>query len=118
MRDERASRFFSKGLAAIIRDKEPERVRCIEELAVQNPDRSGWDALCGKYDYAIRDFRIEEIFRKDGELYARANYNGRESELRLYPLGEKTFGIKDLDADLTLSDGTLTLYDKTGKKTE
>jgi len=116
VRDERASRSFSKGLAAIIRDREPERVRCIEELAVQNPDRSGWDGLCGKYDYAIRDFRIEEIFRKDGELYARTNYNGRESELRLYPLGEKTFGIKDLDADLTLSDGTLTLYGKTGKK--
>ena len=102
----------------MIRDKEAEKVRSIEELAIQNPDRSGWAALCGKYDYVINDFRIEEIFQKDGELYARANYNGRTPELRLYPLAENTFGIKDLDADLTLSDGTLTLYGVTGKKTE
>ena len=117
-RDERAWQSFSRGLTAITRDREPERVRSIEELAVQNPDRSGWDEFCGKYDYAIGDFRIEEIFRKDGEMYARANDDDRAIELRLYPLGEKTFGIKDLDADLTLSDGTLTLYGVTGKKTE
>jgi len=116
VRDERAWQSFSRGMDAIKRDREPERVRCIEELAVQNPDRSGWDALCGKYDYVINDFRIEEIFRKDDELYARANDDGRAVDLRLYPLGEKAFGIKDLDADLTLSDGTLTLYGKTGKK--
>ena len=118
VRDERAWQSFSRGLKAITRDKEPGRVRSIEELAIQNPDKSGWAALCGKYDYAIGDFRIEEIFLQDGELYAQANDDGRVLELRLYPLGEKTFGIKDLDADLALSDGTLTLYGVMGKKTE
>ena len=118
VRDERAWQSFSRGLKAITRDKEPGRVRNIEELAIQNPDKSGWAALCGKYDYAIGDFRIEEIFLQDGELYAQANDDGRALELRLYPLGEKTFGIKDLDADLALSDGTLTLYGVMGKKTE
>lgn len=118
VQDERAWQTFSKGLKAITRDKEPEGVRSIEELTVQNPDKSAWDGLCEKYDYAIGDFRIEEIFRKDDELYARVNDDGRAFELRLYQLGEKTFGIKDLDADLTLRDGTLTLYGATGKKTE
>ncbi len=32
------------------------------------------------------------------------------------PLGENVFGIKDLDGDLTFGDGTLTLWDETGKK--
>ena len=85
---------------------------------MQNPDQSGWGSLVGKYDYQIGDFRMEEIFRKDGTLYARSSYKGRAHTLRLWPLGENRFGIKDLDADLTLSDGTLTLYGITAEKTE
>jgi len=116
VRDERASKAFIKGLAAVARDREPEPVRSIEELAVRDPDRSGWDALCGKYDYAIGDFRIDEVFRKDGELYAGAFNGGTACTLRMYPLGDRVFGIKDLDADLTFTGGALTLYGKTGNK--
>ena len=36
----------------------------------------------------------------------------------IHALADGTFGIKDLDADLALSDGTLTLYGVMGKKTE
>ena len=118
VRDERASQSFAGGLTAIARDRAPEPVRSIEELAVRNPDQSGWGSLVGKYDYQIGDFRIEEIFRKDGTLYARANNDGRTLALRLWPLGENRSGIKDLDADLSFSENGLTLYGVTGRKTE
>ena len=115
-RDERASAAFNKGMKAIARDEAPGQVSGIEELAVKDPDRSRWDALCGRYDCAFGDFRLEEIFLRDGALYARANDGGRALELRLWPLGEKTFGIRDLDGDITFGDGTLTLYGKTFNK--
>ena len=116
VRDERAWQAFFKGLEAVARDKVPEPVRPIEELALQDPDRSVWDALCGRYDYAIGYFRINEIVMKDGELFAEASEGERPCTLRLYPLGENTFGIKDLDADLVFGGGALTLYGVTGKK--
>ena len=118
VQDERAWQSFSKGLTAIARDREPDPVRSIEELSVQNPDQSGWNALVGKYDYKIGDFRIEEVFRKDGALYARSSDDGRAIALRLWPLGENRFGIKDLDADLNFSEDGLTLYGVTGMKTK
>ena len=59
-----------------------------------------------------------EIVMKDGALYAEAADGERACTLRLWPLDESRFGIKDLDADLTFADGTLTLYGVTGKKTE
>ncbi len=118
VRDERAYEAFYAGLKAIARDKEPAPVRTIEELALKDPDKRGWEAVCGRYDYAVGTFRIHEIVRRDGELYARASEGERPCMLRLYPLGENTFGIKDLDADLTFGGGTLTLYGKTGKKQE
>ena len=118
MPSERASRAFIKGMEAVMHDKAPEHIRSIEELAVQDPDKSGWPALCGKYDYTVSDFHIHSIVMKDGALYAEAADGERACTLRLWPLGENRFGIKDLDADLTFADGTLTLYGVTGKKTE
>ena len=116
VRDEWASGALTKGMRAITRDQEPAPIRTIEELAVQDPDRSGWAAICGRYDYAIGEFRIDEIVQKDGALYAKASYQGSDYELRMYPLGEDTFGIKDIDGDITFGDGTLTMYGETGKK--
>ena len=81
-----------------------------------DPDRSGWDAIVGKYDYKIGEFRIEEIVRKDGELYAKAANSSRGYELRMYPLGENIFGIKDLDGDLSFDENGLSLYGQTGRK--
>ena len=115
-RDERAYAAFYAGLKAIARGEAPAPVRSIEELAVPDPDKSGWAALCGRYDYAIGDFRIREIVMKDETLYALASQGEAAYTLRLYPLGGKTFGVKDLDADLIFGDGTLTLYGRTGTK--
>lgn len=114
--DERASGAFCDGLRAVVRDKEPEPVRTIEELAVPNPDRSGWEALCGKYDFGDAAFRIDEIVKKDGELYAKALYKANAYELRLYPLEEHSFGIKDLEGELTFGEDGLTLWGETHKK--
>ena len=116
VRDERASKSFFRAMKAVARDETPERVRGIEELAVMDPDRSGWDAIVGKYDYKIGEFRIEEIVRKDGELYAKAANSSRGYELRMYPLGENIFGIKDLDGDLSFDENGLSLYGQTGRK--
>ncbi len=116
VRDERAYAAFYAGIKAIARGEAPAPIRSVEELAVPNPDKTGWAALCGNYDYTIGTFRISEILMKNGTLYARASQGEAEYTLRLYPLGEKTFGIKDLDADLIFGDGTLTLYGQTGTK--
>ena len=116
VRDERAYAAFYAGIKAIARGEAPAPIRSVEELAVPNPDKTGWAALCGNYDYTIGTFRISEILMMNGTLYARASQGEAEYTLRLYPLGEKTFGIKDLDADLIFGDGTLTLYGQTGTK--
>lgn len=118
VKDERAYAAFFESMRTLAKDGEPKPVRSIEELAVQDPDPSSWEAVTGKYDYTIGDFRIEEVFRKDGALFLKAADAENGYTLRLYPLGEKTFGVKDLDGDLTFGDGTLTLYGKTGSKLE
>ena len=107
---------FFDGLRAIAKDKEPEPLRTIEELALQNPDRSGWQAFCGKYDYREDDFCIEEIFMRDGELYAQIRNQGTPHELKLYPMGEKTFGFKVFSRNLTFGENSLTFWEKTAKK--
>ena len=115
-KDERAYQSFCKGMKAIVKGEEPEPIHCIEELMVKDPDRSGWDAFCGKYDFGEAIFRIEEIVRKGEDLYAKVVYRENRYDLKLYPLGEKTFGIKDLDGDITFDDEGLTLWEETHKK--
>lgn len=88
----------------------------MEELALRDPDRSGWEALCGKYDYVYEDFRIDEILMKNAELYMKACCKGKTAELRMYPLGENSFGVKCLGGKLSFGDGGLTLRGRTGKK--
>ena len=114
--DECAYNTFYAGLKAIARGKEPEPIRSIEELAVQDPDKSGWEAFCGKYDFGEADFRIDEIFMKDEKLYAKASYHEQSYELRMFPLEENTFGIKDIDGDITFGDDGLTLWGEAHQK--
>lgn len=117
VRDERAWKSFFKGLMAIARDREPGPILSIEELSMLCHNQINMNALVGKYDYNIGDFRIEEVFRKDGALYAMVNDNGRAIALRLWPLGDNRFGIKDLDEDIYFDEDGLTLYGVTGRKT-
>ena len=54
--------------------------------------------------------------RADGELYFRLFYFDVCNVLKMYPLGEKVFGMKPYYGDITFGEGTLTLWDETGKK--
>ena len=114
--DERANDAFFKGMKAAANDKEPEPILTIEELEIKDPDRSDWEAFYGKYDFADADFRIDEVLPKDGGLYANVSYMGNESTLKLYPLGEKTFGFKDISGDITFNENGLTFWGEEHRK--
>ena len=80
---------------AIAFGNEPEPVRTVEEVAIKNPDKSGWKALCGRYEKPDDDLFIDEVFMKDGELFARFMTDTRRSwDWKLFPLGENEFGVK------------------------
>ena len=94
--DIRGIESFFEGMKAIARDKEPEPIQTIEDLAIRDPDKSNWESFCGKYEHPEdADFIVDEIFLKDGELHANAiDDDGDEMTFRLYPIGENEFGRK------------------------
>ena len=112
--DARGADCFFKGMRAIMRDKEPGSIRCLEDYVVENPDKSGWDAFCGVYDW---DGHRIDVHWKEGELFTIFRQGSWVSdEGRLYPLGDKTFGLKDESSELVFGDGCLTFYGEEGKK--
>ena len=116
-RDVRAYLGFESGLEAIARDREPEPVRSIEDIAVRDPDRSKWGSFCGRYEHpGDDDFIIDEVFMRDGELCAKAVIEGDETAFRLYPIGENEFGRKRGMLRLTFGDGCLMFDDFTCQK--
>ncbi len=117
-RDVRAYEGYWDGMEAIARDKEPEPIVCIEDIAIQDPDKSGWESFCGKYEHpADAEFIVDEVFMKDGELHAKAiDDDGDPLEFRLYPLGENEFGRKGGMFKLTFGDGCVMYDDFTCKK--
>ena len=79
-------------------------------------DKTGWEAYCGKYEQLIPDFRLEEVFMQDGDLYAKiANDDGGFTS-RLYPVGEKTFGRIGGFAKIIFGENCLTVDGVTCKK--
>lgn len=114
--DGRADEAFQAGIREIIKDREPEPVFSIEELALKDPDRSGWEALTGKYDFEGKNFRIDGIVLKDGDLYAEAVWGGEEYELKMFPLEGGAFGIKDLDGEITFDEDGLNLWGEAHRK--
>ena len=116
--DAKAYDDFFNGMRAIARDQAPGPVRTVEELAIQDPDRSQWESFCGKYNFDCWDYRIDEVFMKDGELYVKLFYKDVGSILKLYPLGEKSFGMKPYYSNIIFGDGTLSVWGETAQKTE
>ena len=116
--DARAYMSFYKGLEALARDKEPEPIRTIEDITIQNPDNSGWESFCGKYEHPEdAEFIVDEVWMKEGELYAKAiDDDGDEMEFKLYPIGENEFGRKGGMLKLKFGDGCLMFDDITCKK--
>ena len=77
---------------------------------IKNPDRSKWDSFCGRYQRTDDPDRIYEIDRKGDDLYYHfVNLKGTHFDLRLFPIGEDTFGINEDDFTLVFSDGEMTL---------
>ena len=68
--------------------------------------------------YEWEDYRID-IQLKDNGLFAIISLKDKEEpEVKLFPIGEKTFALKTDTSDMVFVDGGLTLYGIEGKKTE
>ena len=117
-RDVRAYLGYWNGVEAVARDKAPEPVVSIEDIAMQDPDRSKWESYCGKYEHPEdADFIVDEVCMKDGELHVNAiDEDGDEMTFRLYPLGENEFGRKGGLVKIVFGENCLTIDDKTCKK--
>jgi CubicO group peptidase (beta-lactamase class C family) len=115
--DVRAFVSFWEGLQATAKGEEPEPFVSMEDVAVKDPDKSKWESFCGKYEHPEDDdFIIDEVFMKDGDLYARAVIDDDETTFRLYPIGENEFGRKRGMLKLTFGDGCLMFDDFICKK--
>lgn len=116
--DARAFLSYLAGMEAVARDKEPEPVRGIEDIAVQDPDKSKWESYCGKYEHPEEDnFTIDEVYLKDGDLWAKAiDDDGDPLEFRLYPLEANVFGRKGGMLKVTFGENCYTIDDITCKK--
>ena len=109
---------FWDGLRAIARGEKPEPITCLEDIVIRNPDRSKWESFCGKYEHPEEaDFIVDEVFMKDGELWATAvDDEGDDLTFRLYPIGENEFGRKRGMLKLKFGDGCLMFDDFTCRK--
>ena len=117
-RDVRAYLGYWNGMEAVVRDKAPEPIVSIEDIAVRDPDKSQWESYCGKYEHPEdADFIVDEVFLKDGELHVNAiDDDGDDMTFRLYPLGENEFGRKGGMLKLTFGENCLMFDDFTCKK--
>ena len=119
-RDYRAYKAYWDGMEAVARDKEPEPIVSIEDIAIQDPDKSKWESFCGKYEHpedADAEFLVDEVWLQDGDLWAKAIDEDRdELQFKLYPIGENEFGRKGGLLKLTFGEGCLMYDDYTCKK--
>ena len=116
--DMRAHEGLFTGLNDIAKDKQPEPIVSIEDIAIKDPDKSKWESFCGRYEHPENaEFIVDEVWMKDGELYAKAiDEDGDEMKFRLYPIGENKFGRKGGMLELSFSDGCVMYDDLTCKK--
>ena len=90
----------------------------ILDIAVKDPDKSKWEDFCGKYEYpADKKTLLFEIRLDDGDLYWKfTNSEGKEYDLKLFPVGENEFGACWSDDRLVFEDGRLLCNDRSCKK--
>ena len=69
---------------------------CGVSIAVSDgEDTATYCAGSGRYEHpADADFCIDEVFLRDGDLYARCVSGDEEFTSELYPIGKNTFGRK------------------------
>lgn len=118
--DARVQDTFYRNMSAIARGKEEDiqPLEGIEDIMVQDPDKSGWAAFCGKYEPdPDDDENINEVFLRDGDLWARIVTDmGTSYELKLYPLGENTFSFREDDTEVTFGENCCTVDEKAHQK--
>ena len=89
----------------------------VEEDAAGEPGKRSWKNFCGRYGHpADADFIIDEVFMKDGDLYAKGMSEDGEFTSRLYPIGKKTFGRRGGLAKIVFGDESLTVDGITCRK--
>ena len=116
--DDRAADSFFNGLIPLALGYEQETVPLTEELAVANPNRSGWDSFCGEYETEGTGYLVEKVYLEHGDLFVAIfdTESGRRFAARMYPFGENTFGIRESSDDIVFEDGCLTFGDNSCKK--
>ena len=117
--DGRGGNAFFSAMSAVGRGEEPPKLTCIEDIAVKDPDKRGWAAFCGKYEPSPGDDYIDEVFMKDGALWANIVSDlGYPYTWRLYPLGGNTFGFKEDEDEIEVEfgEGCLSCDGETHKK--
>ena len=73
---------------------------------IKNPDKSKWESYCGKYETNFKDFKLKEVWMKDGDLYGKASNEVRNNfTFKFYPIGDNKFGRRDGRAIVTFGDG-------------
>ena len=78
--------------------------------AIKNPDKSKWESYCGKYETNCKDFKLKEVWMKDGDLYGLASNEVRRNfKFKFYPLGDNVFGRRDGMAKVTFGEGFYTV---------
>ena len=81
----------------------------ILDRVIPNPDKSGWDVLCGRYERQTEDRKVFEVLRKGADLYVKfISRKGEPLELKLFPVGEKHFGLMWADDEFVFADGVMT----------
>ena len=80
------------------------------DIVVKDPDKTNWPAFCGRYELPIKDHRIYEVSLKGEDLYMRfVNTEGKEMELKLWPVGPDTFGLLWGDDRITFTPDAMVL---------
>ena len=80
------------------------------DRVIKNPDKSEWDSFCGKYQRLDDESRIYEIYKKNGDLfYHFVNPENKVFDLRMYPVGERAFGINEDDFTMVFENDGMTL---------
>ena len=90
-----------------------ELFQTVEEAMAGEADRADWASYCGRYEQLYEDFRLDEVFMKDGKLYVKfIDEEDGVKTSQLYPIGEKTFGRKGGFTRLTFGENCLTINDQ------
>ena len=80
------------------------------DIVVRDPDKTNWPSFCGKYELPIKDHRVYEVTMKGSDLYVSfVNSEGKPMELKYYPIGPDTFGLKWADDRIVFTADALVL---------